>query len=251
MQGQENEQLKKNRFIVWRCVFRWFHPWIKNRTIRNPVCPPVTFFILDVIDVHIPFALAMLKWNNPWNGIHKKNWNKRKRTQWKWWILHCLVWKLQWPTMIVLPWNGPETVACGKPTWVNFMQKYNLKYVHFDGCALGLKDKRGQFLRKPWCVATNDLRILQRFGQYIYPGNHEPMQGTNSLELSAILWLLRTQYDLNVGRGSGIPSHSNGNWNLSPCTIRTLVGCLERTIPRRHQMGCPFTQVTIRSPARG
>ena len=101
--------------------------------------------------------------------------------------------------MIVLPWNGPETVACGKPTWVNFMQKYNLKYVHFDGCALGLKDKRGQFLRKPWCVATNDLRILQRFGQYIYPGNHEPMQGTNSLELSAILWLLRTQYDLNVG----------------------------------------------------
>eukprot|EP00435_Cladocopium_sp_Y103_P048465 s1082_g14.t1 len=35
--------------------------------------------------------------------------------------------------------------------WIDFMTKHNLKYVHFDGCALGLKGRHQKFLKKPWC----------------------------------------------------------------------------------------------------
>lgn len=69
-------------------------------------------------------------------------------------------------------------------TWINFMTRYNLKYVHFDGCALGLKSRRQKFLKKPWCIATNDLRLLQYFGQYTCAGNHEHelTQGQNAVD---------------------------------------------------------------------
>ena len=69
-------------------------------------------------------------------------------------------------------------------TWINFMKKHNLKYVHFEGCALGLKGRHQKFLKKPWCIATNDVRLLQYFGQYTCPGNHEhePTQGINAVE---------------------------------------------------------------------
>lgn len=68
--------------------------------------------------------------------------------------------------------------------WINFMTKYNLKYVHFDGCALGLKGRHQKFLKKPWCIATNDMRLLQYFGQYNCPGDHEhePTQGQNAID---------------------------------------------------------------------
>ena len=66
--------------------------------------------------------------------------------------------------------------------WKTFMAKHNLKYVHFDGCALNLQGKSGKFLRKPWTIATNDLSILQYFSQYVCPGNHEheSTQGPNA-----------------------------------------------------------------------
>ena len=66
--------------------------------------------------------------------------------------------------------------------WIAFMTKHNLKYVHFDGCSLGLKGREQKYLKKPWCITTNDLRILQYFGQHQCPGNHEhePTQGTNA-----------------------------------------------------------------------
>ena len=68
--------------------------------------------------------------------------------------------------------------------WINFMTKHNLKYVHFDGCALGLKGRNQKFLKKPWCIATNDVRLLQYFGQYVCPRNHEhePTQGANATD---------------------------------------------------------------------
>ena len=68
--------------------------------------------------------------------------------------------------------------------WIDFMTKHNLKYVHFDGCALGLKSRHQKFLKKPWCVATNDVRLLQYFGQYTCPGDHEhePTQGQNAAD---------------------------------------------------------------------
>jgi len=63
------------------------------------------------------------------------------------------------------------------------MKRHNLKYVHFDGRALGLNGRHQKLLKKPWCIATNDMRLLQYFGQYICPGNHEhePTQGANAV----------------------------------------------------------------------
>ena len=46
--------------------------------------------------------------------------------------------------------------------WIAFMNKHNLKYVHFDGCSLGLKGREQKYMKKPWCIATNDLRIMQQ-----------------------------------------------------------------------------------------
>ena len=64
------------------------------------------------------------------------------------------------------------------------MKRHNLKYVHFDGRALGLKGRHQKLLKKPWCIATNDMRLLQYFGQYTCPGNHEhePTQGANAVD---------------------------------------------------------------------
>ena len=66
--------------------------------------------------------------------------------------------------------------------WIAFMKRFNLKYVHFDGCSLGLKGRNQFYLKKPWCIATNDLRVLQYYGQHQCPGNHqhEPTQGANA-----------------------------------------------------------------------
>ena len=65
--------------------------------------------------------------------------------------------------------------------WKDFAQTY-LKWVVFDGCALGLKGSAGNPLRKPWCLYTNDLRIIQFFSQYVCPGNHvhEETMGKNA-----------------------------------------------------------------------
>ena len=66
--------------------------------------------------------------------------------------------------------------------WGAFMKRHNLKYVHFDGCSLGLKGRNQKFLKKPWRIATNDVRVLQYFGQHQCPRNYEHEQtiGTNA-----------------------------------------------------------------------
>ena len=63
-----------------------------------------------------------------------------------------------------------------------FAREYNLKWVGFDGCALGLKSSSGAPLKKPWCLYTNDIRIIQYFSQHVCPGNHtqEETMGKNA-----------------------------------------------------------------------
>ena len=56
--------------------------------------------------------------------------------------------------------------------WKQFASAYNLKWVVFDGCALGLKSSSGAPLRKPWCLYTNDIRIINFFSQFVCPGDH-------------------------------------------------------------------------------
>ena len=41
-----------------------------------------------------------------------------------------------------------------------FLTKWNLQEVCFDGCAIGLRARSGELLKKPWRVCTNDQNIL-------------------------------------------------------------------------------------------
>ena len=47
-----------------------------------------------------------------------------------------------------------------------------MKWVVFDGGAVGLTSSTGEPLRKPWCLYTNDIRIINSFSQFVFPGNH-------------------------------------------------------------------------------
>ena len=62
-------------------------------------------------------------------------------------------------------WNNPQLLA--------FEERAGLKQVYFNGCALNLKGKHGKYLKKPWCVATNDLRMIQFLSQCQCDSSHE------------------------------------------------------------------------------
>ena len=54
-------------------------------------------------------------------------------------------------------WNNPQLLA--------FEEGAGLKRVYFNGCALNLKGKHDKYLKKPWCVTTSDLRMIQFLSQ--------------------------------------------------------------------------------------
>lgn len=62
-------------------------------------------------------------------------------------------------------WNLPE--------WLEFEQRHDIKRAYCNGCQFGLRGKEGKLLRKPWCIATNDLRLFQFVNQYQCDGSHE------------------------------------------------------------------------------
>ena len=48
-----------------------------------------------------------------------------------------------------------------------------MKRSYCEGCAFGLRGKEGKLLRKPWCICTNDLRLIQFVEQHRCDGYHE------------------------------------------------------------------------------
>ena len=62
-------------------------------------------------------------------------------------------------------WNLPE--------WLEFEKRHNLKRSYCEGCAFDLRGKEGKLLRKPWCICTNDLRLIQFVEQHRCDGYHE------------------------------------------------------------------------------
>ena len=62
-------------------------------------------------------------------------------------------------------WNNPHLL--------DFEKRACLRRVYFHGCALNLKGKQGKFLKKPWCVSTSDLRLIQFFSQHQCDKTHE------------------------------------------------------------------------------
>ena len=48
----------------------------------------------------------------------------------------------------------------------------NLREACFDGCAFGLKDQKGNLLRKPWKVLSNSPEIIKALQGKLCPGGH-------------------------------------------------------------------------------
>ena len=78
----------------------------------------------------------------------------------------------EWPRDSLL-WQDPD--------WLAFEQRANLRRVHFHGCALGVRGPQSP-IKKPWCVSTTSLRVLQLFGQRQCDGTHvhEPAEGSKT-----------------------------------------------------------------------
>ena len=62
-------------------------------------------------------------------------------------------------------WNNPRLLA--------FEERAGMKRVYFNGCALNLRGKHGKYLKKPWCVTTSDLRLIQFLSQCQCDKAHE------------------------------------------------------------------------------
>ena len=66
-----------------------------------------------------------------------------------------------------------ENQLWNNPYLLDFEKRACLRRVYFHGCALNLKGKQGKFLKKPWCVSTSDLRLIQFFSQHQCDKTHE------------------------------------------------------------------------------
>ena len=79
---------------------------------------------------------------------------------------------VEWPRHTLL-WN--------LPLWQNFEQRNGLKRVYFDGCSLGVVGKHYP-IRKPWCVSTSSLRLIQHLAQHQCDHSHihEPAEGSST-----------------------------------------------------------------------
>ena len=80
----------------------------------------------------------------------------------------------EWPR----PWTGwkrPDVVACFK-SHLEFMD------VEFDGCAVGLRPKKGVPIKKPWHVRTTSQRIVDAFKDKVCSCDHthERCEGTET-----------------------------------------------------------------------
>ena len=45
------------------------------------------------------------------------------------------------------------------PQVTEYLKKHSFVKVSFHGCAYGLKDSKGNFMKKPWTVATNSQLV--------------------------------------------------------------------------------------------
>ena len=59
------------------------------------------------------------------------------------------------------------------PELIEFEERLGFKRAYCEGCAFGLRGKEGKLLRKPWCISTNDLRLLQFVNQHRCDGTHD------------------------------------------------------------------------------
>ena len=74
-----------------------------------------------------------------------------------------------------------DTLLWNLPLWQKFEQRDGLKRVYFDGCSLGVVGKHYP-IRKPWCVSTSSLRLIQHLPQHQcnHSHIHESAEGSST-----------------------------------------------------------------------
>ena len=78
--------------------------------------------------------------------------------------------------------EGPkESLLWQDPVFLALEKRMNMKRVTFHGWALGLMGLKDP-IKKPWCVSTTSLRVLQLFGQRQCDKSHshEPGEGSKT-----------------------------------------------------------------------
>ena len=84
----------------------------------------------------------------------------------------------EWPTHCE-GWNRDDVKA--------FFEKHRDKFkeVRFDGCAVGVKDRKGNPIRKPWKLMTTSQSIVEAFSSCkckCKPGTHAQAAGSNTAD---------------------------------------------------------------------
>ena len=118
----------------------------------------------------------------PWNRINKDNPGGLEKIQ-----SHQKEFKLLFKNLCLLVDDVEEvqpTIAMELPTnteyWKwdrvkKFLKKNNMIKYSFHGCSLGLKNRRGEYLKKGWTIASNETKF-KSFEYYQCPGNHHHAQ---------------------------------------------------------------------------
>ena len=118
----------------------------------------------------------------PWNRINKDNPGGLEKIQ-----SHQKEFKLLFKNLCLLVDDVEEvqpTIAMELPTsteyWKwdrvkKFLKKNDMIKYSFHGCSLGLKNRRGEYLKKGWTIASNETKF-KSFEYYQCPGNHHHAQ---------------------------------------------------------------------------
>ena len=71
-----------------------------------------------------------------------------------------------------------QNCRCWKfPRIIKFINEFSLKRYDFHGCMLGTKDHEGNYIKKPWTVATTLDEIGLELSQYQCDESHDHVQG--------------------------------------------------------------------------
>ena len=145
--------------------------------------------LLDVISVNP--SMKILVWisipctgGTPWIYINLMNESSRRKVEY-----HQFVFQKIWSAMsefvnsirhlqpfIALEWPS-GCVYWKYDRVIRFLNRYNLEAVKFDGCRLGVVNKEGTLMKKPWTVASNCGEINKYFDNLKCTGDHVHAEG--------------------------------------------------------------------------
>ena len=124
------------------------------------------------------------------------------------WPRHTLLWKL--------------------PLWQKFEERNGLRRVYFDRCSLGVAGKCYP-IRRPWCVSTSSLRVVQFLSQYnaTIPAsmNMPRVPPRNKQDITLPKWLGSSVRPYTPRSSANTTQQSLSRVALSPKTCLERYGC--------------------------